>query len=153
MLWLATLGVILNGRVATSQQPTPSVLGAEARVRYSENSRWRRGIGDAVADSGLALRQGTKLRFLRRDSIAYVERRMGKDRGTIAYIAIVASVLGFVVGDQLGRRNRNDVGGAVGSAYGGFLGAATGAVVGGAAGVVFVPEQWKRIDVGLVFKR
>lgn len=150
---LAALVVALAGRTGAAQQIVPPVLGADVRARYSGDSHWERGIAEAVTDSGLVLRQARRSRFLRRDSIAYIERREGKDRAAIIHVAIAASALGFIIGEHLGGGNRNDVAGAVGSAYGGLLGAGTAAVAGGLIGLRFVPDRWSPIDVGLVFRR
>ncbi len=152
-VWLVALVVTLAGRTAVAQRIIPPVLGADVRVRHSDDSPWERGIAETVTDTGIALRQGTRLRFVRRDSIAHLERREGKDRGAITGSAITTSLLGFLIGGPLGRRNGGDGLGGVGSIYGGLLGAGTGAVVGGLIGLRFVPDRWSTIDVGLVFRR
>lgn len=153
IVWLAALTFASVARTVAAQHLPSSVLGSHVRIRYSELSPWQRGVATAVDDTGLALRQGAATRFIPRDSIVYLERRDGKDWSAITYVAVVTSVLGYVVGDQLARRHGGGDTGAVGLGYGGLFGAADGALVGTIVGVCVVPNQWNSIDVGLVFRR
>ncbi|MEO7087002.1 MAG: hypothetical protein ABI442_11425 [Gemmatimonadaceae bacterium] len=107
----------------------------------------------AIADTGLVLRLSLAGRFIPRDSIVYLEVRQGKDRAEIAQIAALTAILGLVAGEQLGRRNRNDLGGALGSTYGGLIGAGVGTVVGTGVGFYVTPHRWNAIDVGFAFLR
>ncbi len=151
-VWCTALIVAFAGRTAVAQLPSPSILGADLRVRQSEIAPWERGVATAVVDTGLTLRQRSTIRFIPRDSIVYLERRAGKDWSAIAHVMVVTSVVGLVVGERLGRGDGGDLSG-IGSAYGELLGVATGALVGGVVGVFATHDRWNQIDVGLVFRR